>query len=93
MQDSHISSVSVGEDGEEEDEDDEDDEPVDDELRTQKRELAMLQSRLRSTKDKERNTRNERIALRLQLRKFRSDLKDEHKRSQKIFNNLDLKKN
>jgi len=88
-QDSHISSVSVGEDGEEEDEDDEDDEPVDDELRTQKRELAMLQSRLRSTKDKERNTRNERIALRLQLRKFRSDLKDEHKRYAKLKKEVD----
>ena len=50
------------------------------ELKEQKRELALLQSRLRSTKDKERNTRNERIALRLQLRKFRNDLKDERNR-------------
>lgn len=80
-QDSHISATSAGnEELEGEDSEDEEFFDEDDEAKAQKRELAMLQSRLRSAKDKERNTRNERIALRLQLRKFRSDLKDERKK-------------
>lgn len=48
--------------------------------REQKRELSLLNSRLRSLKDKEKNVKNERVALRLQMKKFRSDLKEEKKK-------------
>jgi len=89
-QDSHISATSAGnEELEGEDSEDEEFFDEDDEAKAQKRELAMLQSRLRSAKDKERNTRNERIALRLQLRKFRSDLKDERKKYAKLKKEVD----
>ena len=50
------------------------------ELKSQKRELSLLLSRLRSIKDKERNNRNERIALRQQIKKFQRDLKEERKK-------------
>ncbi len=65
--------------GDEEDELEEEDE-VAGSLKAQKRELSLLLSKLRSTKDKEKNTRNERIALHINLKKFRSDLKDEKKK-------------
>jgi len=84
-QDSRTSNLSstgggAGESGEE-DEEDEDEDP----LKAQKRELKMLLSRLRSAKDKEKATANERIAMKQQLRKFRSDLKDEKKKLVNIF--------
>jgi hypothetical protein len=80
-QDSRTSNLSstgggAGDSGEE-DEEGEDEDP----MKAQKRELKMLLSRLRSAKDKEKATANERIAMKQQLRKFRSDLKDEKKKS------------
>lgn len=88
-QDSRGSNVSsannqttVGD--EQSDDDEDDDEQIEDEsmveLKSQKREISLLASRLRSTKDKEKNVRNERIALHIQLKKFRNDLKDEKKK-------------
>ncbi len=80
---SNQSSANQGVGEEQSDEEDEDEEEEDEDaryLKTQKRELALLASRLRSTKDKEKNVRNERIALHLQLKKFRNDLKDEKKK-------------
>lgn len=80
---SNVSSANNQAVGDESSEEEEDDEPEDEAalyLKTQKRELALLTSRLRSTKDKEKNVRNERVALYLQLKKFRSDLKDEKKK-------------
>ena len=73
---------AVGEEASEEEEEEDEEEDEDARyLKTQKRELALLASRLRSTKDKEKNVRNERVALYLQLKKFRNDLKDEKKKS------------
>ena len=82
-QDSRGSNLSSAHgDGSDDDDDDADDDADETggSLKAQKRELSLLQSRLRSTKDKEKNTRNERHALHLQLKKFRSDLKDEKKK-------------
>lgn len=84
-QDSRGSNVSSANnnpvDSEEEEEEEEEEDEAALYLKAQKRELALLSSRLRSTKDKEKNVRNERIALHLQLKKFRIDLKDEKKKS------------
>jgi hypothetical protein len=84
-QDSRTSNLSstgggAGDSGEE-DEEGEDEDP----MKAQKRELKMLLSRLRSAKDKEKATANERIAMKQQLRKFRSDLKDEKKKLVRNF--------
>ncbi|XP_046645761.1 DNA ligase 1-like isoform X2 [Daphnia pulicaria] len=83
-QDSRGSNVSSANnnpvDSEEEEEEEEEEDEAAAYLKAQKRELALLASRLRSTKDKEKNVRNERIALHLQLKKFRIDLKDEKKK-------------
>lgn len=73
---SNLSSTGGGGESGEEDEDGEDEDP----LKAQKRELKMLLSRLRAAKDKEKATANERVAMKQQLRKFRSDLKDEKKK-------------
>jgi len=88
-QDSHLSTASAANEEVEGEDSEEEEFEQDDEAKAQKRELAMLQSRLRSAKDKERNTRNERIALRLQLRKFRTDLKDERKKYVKLKKEVD----
>ena len=81
---SNVSSANNQAAGDESSEDDNDEDELEDEatlyLKTQKRELSLLMSRLRSTKDKEKNVRNERIALHLQLKKFRNDLKEEKKK-------------
>lgn len=83
-QDSRGSNLSSaqGDDASEDDSEDaeEEQDEVVDSIKAQKRELSLLKSKVRSLKDKEKNTRNERHALRLQLRKFRSDLKDEKKK-------------
>lgn len=84
-QDSRGSNISSANNNPAEFSEDEEEEEEEDEsiayLKAQKRELALLASRLRSTKDKEKNVQNERIALHLQLKKFRNDLKDEKKKS------------
>lgn len=80
---SNVSSVNnqaAGEDDSEEEGEVEEEDEAAAYLKAQKRELALLASRLRSTKDKEKNVRNERVALYLQLKKFRNDLKDEKKK-------------
>jgi hypothetical protein len=88
-QDSRGSNVSSANnnpvDSEEEEEEEEEEDEAAAYLKAQKRELALLASRLRSTKDKEKNVRNERIALHLQLKKFRIDLKDEKKKLVEFF--------
>lgn len=83
-QDSRGSNISSANNNPAELSEDEEEEEEEDEstayLKAQKREMSLLTSRLRSTKDKEKNVRNERIALHLQLKKFRNDLKDEKKK-------------
>lgn len=79
---SNVSQENNQADEEEEssDEEDEEEDETTQALKEQKRELCLLSSKLRSLKDKEKNVRNERIALRLQMKKFRNDLKEERKK-------------
>lgn len=80
---SNLSSTSPAENCHEEEDDDEEDEEINEEINERKqmlRELGLLMSRVRSTKDKEEKTRNERFALRQQLQRFRNELREERKR-------------
>lgn len=79
---SNLSSVEASAGQEEAEESDEAEEINDEdaELKAQKRELALLKSKLRSIKDKEGNARNEKVALKQQMKKFRLDLKEERKK-------------